>query len=107
MEITAEPSSMCLLSSDLCALTASDPFLFSVACWATLQLSWTIILLLSQLWQVSRQMTTFEVSNLGRYGYMGGRGGTGLTSQTGHRHQHQQLGDGEGSVEGAGHNHLR
>lgn len=30
-----------------------------------------------------RQMTTFEVSNLGRYGYMGGRGGTSLREQDG------------------------
>jgi hypothetical protein len=28
-------------------------------------------------------MTTFEVSNLGRYGYMGGRGGASLREQSG------------------------
>lgn len=28
-------------------------------------------------------MTTYEVSNLGRYGYMGGRGGTSLRDQSG------------------------
>jgi len=31
-------------------------------------------------------MTTLEVSNLGRYGFMGGRGGASLTGQMGHRH---------------------
>ena len=31
-------------------------------------------------------MTTFEVSNLGRYGFMGGRGGASLSAQMGHRH---------------------
>ncbi len=56
--------------------------------WATLQLTWTSILLASQLWQVARQMTTLEVSNLGRYGFMGGRGGASLSGQMGHRHQH-------------------
>jgi hypothetical protein len=33
-------------------------------------------------------MTTLEVSNLGRYGYMGGRGGASLAGQMGHRHRH-------------------
>ncbi|KAF7312850.1 Palmitoyltransferase [Mycena kentingensis (nom. inval.)] len=72
-----DPSASCILPTDLCALTAIDPFLVSVALWATLQLSWTSILLASQLWQIARQMTTLEVSNLGRYGFMGGRGGLG------------------------------
>jgi hypothetical protein len=31
-------------------------------------------------------MTTLEVSNLGRYGFMGGRGGASLAGQMGHRH---------------------
>ena len=59
----------------------------SVAFWATLQLSWTVLLLASQLWQIARQMTTLEVSNLGRYGYMGGRG-VSLSNQMGHRQRH-------------------
>lgn len=57
--------------------------------WATLQLSWTIVLLASQFWQIARQMTTLEVSNLGRYGFMGGRGGSSLSGQAGHRHSHR------------------
>ena len=81
-------SPVCPLPSELCALTAKDPFLFSVAVWSTLQLSWTIVLLASQLWQIARQMTTLEVSNLGRYGFMGGRGGASLSGQMGHRHGH-------------------
>lgn len=55
--------------------------------WATLQLTWTSVLLASQFWQVAKQMTTLEVSNLGRYGFMGGRGGASLTGQMGHRHR--------------------
>lgn len=51
--------------------------------WAGLQLTWTVILLASQVWQVCRQMTTLEVSNLGRYGFMGGRGGASLRDQSG------------------------
>ena len=79
-------SPSCPLPGDLCAITAYDSFLVSVACWATLQLLWTIILLASQLWQVARQMTTLEVSNLGRYGFMGGRGGASMSGQMSHRH---------------------
>ncbi|KAJ7602111.1 DHHC palmitoyltransferase-domain-containing protein [Mycena polygramma] len=84
------PSGSCPLPASLCALTAQDAFLVSVAAWATLQLSWTSVLLASQLWQIARQMTTLEVSNLGRYGFMGGRGGVSLggAGQMGHRHTH-------------------
>lgn len=38
-------------------------------------------------------MTTLEVSNLGRYGFMGGRGGTTMNGQMGHRHQHRASAD--------------
>jgi hypothetical protein len=76
-----------VLPAWLCAATAHDTFLFAVTCWATLQLSWTLLLVGSQLWQVARQLTTLEVSNLGRYGFMGGRGGgPSLGAQMGHQH---------------------
>ncbi|KAG2005590.1 ankyrin repeat domain-containing protein 50 [Coprinopsis cinerea AmutBmut pab1-1] len=82
-------SASCPLPVDLCSVTTYDPFLISVAVWATLQLSWTSVLLASQLWQVARQMTTLEVSNLGRYGFMGGRAGASMSGQMGHRqHRH-------------------
>ena len=41
-------------------------------------------------------MTTLEVSNLGRYGFMGGRGGASLSGQMGHRHHHTRGGNGDG-----------
>ena len=47
-------------------------------------------------------MTTLEVSNLGRYGYMGGRGGASLGQQMGHAHQHGASEDStESSASGA------
>ncbi|KXN93048.1 Palmitoyltransferase AKR1, partial [Leucoagaricus sp. SymC.cos] len=73
-------------------LASYDTFLVSVTAWASLQLTWTIVLLASQLWQIARQMTTLEVSNLGRYGYMGGRGGASYAGQMGHRHRHHGTG---------------
>lgn len=60
----------------MCTAAAYDTFALSVVLWAALQLSWTIILLGAQLWQVCRQMTTLEVSNVGRYGFMGGKPGS-------------------------------
>ncbi|KAH8822648.1 ankyrin [Flagelloscypha sp. PMI_526] len=61
---------------------------------------WTIVLLASQAWQVARQMTTLEVSNLGRYGFMGGRGGSSLAGQMGHRHQPAPAGEDSALIDG-------
>jgi hypothetical protein len=80
----------CQTVPSVCAAYQHAPFLFGVVTWATIQLTWTIILLLSQIWQVTRQMTTLEVSNLGRYGFMGGRGGTSLREQGGAMANHMQ-----------------
>lgn len=82
----AQISPSCIFPASVCQATAQDTFLFAVTAWATLQLSWTLLLVAAQHWQILRQMTTLEVSNLGRYGFMGGRGGTSLASQMGHRH---------------------
>lgn len=90
----SSPSPICFLPSSLCSVIASDTFLFSVAAWSTLQLLWTVVLLGSQLWQIACQLTTLEVSNLGRYGFMGGRGGASLAGQMGHSHRHQQTREG-------------
>ncbi|KDN46635.1 ankyrin [Tilletiaria anomala UBC 951] len=76
------PVSSCILPASICAATSWDTFLFATSAWAALQLIWTIILLGAQLLQISRQMTTLEVSNLGRYGYMGGKGGSSMVTQS-------------------------
>ena len=72
---------------------------------------------MTQYWQVARQLTTFEVSNLGRFGFMGGRGGLAAGSggaglQMGHRHQHQhhratgsERSDEDSEAEGGAHKH--
>ncbi|KAL0566709.1 palmitoyltransferase akr1 [Marasmius crinis-equi] len=61
----------CFLPTKLCLITRYDPFLVYVTVGANLPLPWTILLLASQFWQILKQMTTFEVINLGRYGFMG------------------------------------
>jgi len=89
LEISTIPvDGSCIFPDNLCQVTSHDPYLAAVTVWATIQLSWTIVLLASQLYQIARQMTTLEVSNLGRYGFMGGRGGPSLSVQQGHQHTH-------------------
>ena len=90
--------SICAISVTLCQFGDYDAFLLSVSLWATLQLTWTSILAVSHLWQVSKQMTTFEVSNLGRYGFMGGRGGQSLRDQSGAMKQASAVGAGVGPM---------
>lgn len=85
----------------LCTATTFDPFLLGVALWAGLQLTWTVILLVAQGWQIMRQMTTLEVSNLGRFGFMGGKGGQSYAGQTNFIAQHSA--QARGSQPGAGH----
>ncbi|KIM24461.1 hypothetical protein M408DRAFT_231928 [Serendipita vermifera MAFF 305830] len=77
-----DTGSSCILPDSICAATEFDSFLTSLLFWTNLQLPWTFLLLGTQIWQVCRQMTTYEVSNLGRYGWMGGRG-TSLNTQMG------------------------
>lgn len=72
----------------LCTAVTYDAFLLGVALWAALQLTWTVILLVAQGWQIARQMTTLEVSNLGRFGFMGGKGGQSYAGQTNFLAQH-------------------
>ncbi|KAH7107873.1 ankyrin [Auriculariales sp. MPI-PUGE-AT-0066] len=81
----------CVFPDFICTASKRSPFLLAVTAWATMQLSWTIILWASQLWQVARQMTTLEVTNLGRYGYMGSKG-TSLATQMGHSHAQPHAG---------------
>ncbi|KAI0274137.1 hypothetical protein BGY98DRAFT_995682 [Russula aff. rugulosa BPL654] len=99
LEDSPTTSPTCFLPASMCRLTAIDMFLFAVAVWSTLQLVWTVVLLASQFLQIARQMTTLEVSNLGRYGFMGGRGGS-LATQLSHRHTHALQADADDTLSG-------
>ncbi|EIW76594.1 hypothetical protein CONPUDRAFT_157779 [Coniophora puteana RWD-64-598 SS2] len=106
----SDASTYPVCSALLCEAASIDAFLLCVALWATLQLSWTSVLLLSQFWQVARQLTTFEVSNLGRFGFMGGRGGlaaggAGAGMQMGHQHRGHASAGGHGHGHGHAHAH--
>ncbi|KIK60359.1 hypothetical protein GYMLUDRAFT_43659 [Collybiopsis luxurians FD-317 M1] len=86
----SEPSVTCPLPDPMCRILGakSNIFLLTTALWSALQLTWTIILLGAQLWQISRQMTSFEVSNVGRFGFMGGRGVIGVGQMGAQQHSH-------------------
>ncbi|KAJ3986388.1 ankyrin [Lentinula detonsa] len=92
-----EASPTCPLPDPVCQIltTKSNIFLVTTALWAAIQLTWTIILLGAQLWQISRQMTSLEVSNLGRYGFMGGRGVIGVGQMGAQQNQHSHPENGE------------
>ncbi|KAG2117174.1 uncharacterized protein F5147DRAFT_604664 [Suillus discolor] len=98
-------------SAIFCEPALKDAFLLCVSLWSALQLTWTSVLLVTQYWQVTKQLTTFEVSNIGRFGFMGGRGTLAAGSggggvQMGHRHHHgahQQNGDTDSEAEASAH----
>lgn len=88
----------CVFPQAICDASHADTFTFAIACWATLQLSWTVLVAASHAYQITRQLTTYELSNLGRFGYMGGRASNlnqqqqsdtgGCPREGGHHHRH-------------------
>ena len=72
----------CSFPLSICTAANFDTFAFAMTIWSAFQLTWTTILLGAQFWQICRQMTTLEVSNVGRYGFMGGRGGMSMERST-------------------------
>lgn len=59
--VSADASDSCnLLSPGLCKVVNSDGYTFLLAIWITLQLIWVVMLIATQLIQVSRAMTTYE-----------------------------------------------
>lgn len=80
---------LCVFPNDVCRTLEADVFAFVVSFWASLQLLWTVVLVSVQTVQIGRQMTTLEMSNLGRYGFMGGKGGTSMAPQTNFMAQRQ------------------
>lgn len=50
-----------ILTPEYCALYNRDPFTIVTIIWASLQLTWVLLLLVTQLVQVSRNQTTWEI----------------------------------------------
>lgn len=58
-----------VLSAELCAVLNSDPFTIDLAIWASLQLVWVTMLLVVQLVQIMRGLTTYEAMSTHKHGH--------------------------------------
>lgn len=70
-----------------CAAVAHNGVLFYAAVWIFVMQTWLGVLMLTQLWYIARQTTTWERSNVKKYGFMGGRPDAGLQAQAGYMQQ--------------------
>lgn len=70
----------------VCACVRYNGPLFYCMLLACIVQIWLVLLVGIQIVQMSRQLTTLEASNLGRYGFMGGRGAS-LKTQYGYMQQ--------------------
>lgn len=67
-----DPLECTLLAEAYCHWLQIDSFGILLTIWDCLQMTWVTMLVLVQLWQISRATTTQEVVNIRRHGYMGG-----------------------------------
>jgi len=57
---------------EICEPLITDPYTTILSIWTGLQLTWLTMLVVVQHYQVARGITTHELSNLQRYGFLGG-----------------------------------
>lgn len=97
--------SACLIGSTVCGYFDYDAWTLSLTVWVLFQLTWTVFLLVVQLYQVAVGTTTNESANINRYAYMnantsliaagGGTAGTdgpSISEEAGPRHHHHHKG---------------
>lgn len=72
-----------IFSAWITAAVEHNGMVFFSSLWIVLMDAWLCVLFVMQLAQIARQLTTFEASNVGRYGFMGGRGDMNMSSQNG------------------------
>jgi palmitoyltransferase ZDHHC13/17 len=61
-----------ILSMDLCEPLITDPYSTLLTIWTGAQLLWIGLLVMAQYYQIARGITTHELTNLRKYGFMGG-----------------------------------
>ena len=61
-----------ILPMDLCEPLITDPYTTILTFWTAAQLLWLTLLVVVQYYQIARGITTQELSNLQRYGFLGG-----------------------------------
>lgn len=57
---------------EICEPLVTDAYSTILAIWSAFQLSWLSLLVAGQFYQITRGITTHELSNLQKYGFMGG-----------------------------------
>jgi len=57
---------------DICEPLVTDAYTTLLTLWAAAQLCWLTLLVVVQYYQISRGITTHELSNLQKYGFLGG-----------------------------------
>ncbi|KAI8997043.1 hypothetical protein BDB01DRAFT_840561 [Pilobolus umbonatus] len=60
----------CLLGTNVCSYFQYDTWTLSLTIWVVLQLTWSLFLLIVQLYQIAVGLTTNESANANRYGYI-------------------------------------
>ena len=57
---------------EICQPLITDPYTSLLTIWAAVQLCWLTLLVVVQYYQISRGITTHELTNLQKYGFLGG-----------------------------------
>jgi DHHC palmitoyltransferase len=61
-----------ILPMSICEPLLTDPYTTILTIWTAAQLSWLTLLVVVQYYQITRGITTHELSNLQKYGFLGG-----------------------------------
>jgi hypothetical protein len=61
-----------ILPTEICQPLLTDPYTTILSIWSLAQLLWVTLLVIVQHYQISRGITTHELSNLQKYGFLGG-----------------------------------
>lgn len=61
-----------ILPMEICQPLVTDAYTTILTIWAALQLTWLTLLVAVQFYQITRGITTHELSNLQKYGFLGG-----------------------------------
>ena len=57
---------------DICEPLVTDPYSTLLTIWTAAQLTWLSLLVVVQYYQITRGITTNELNNLQKYGFLGG-----------------------------------
>lgn len=71
-QLESSQSKCFIIGEGLCHIVCKDPFVLSIMAWACTNWAWAVMLMVTQLYQISQALSTNETINMRRYGYPGG-----------------------------------